>query len=162
MVNMALMTGVEMENGYTTGGCQCGAVRFQISGPLGRADLCHCRMCQKAFGSFAAALIEVPQAQLKWTKGKPSTFQSSPLVKRGFCAKCGTPLFMVEKADPNFDLAVGALDKPALVSFRQQIGVESRLPWFQTLHLLPEKKTEDTRPANELARLISLQHPDHD
>jgi hypothetical protein len=33
-----------------TGGCQCGAVRYRIEGDLGRASICHCRMCQKAFG----------------------------------------------------------------------------------------------------------------
>ena len=33
------------------GGCQCGAVRFSV-GRLGRGSICHCRMCQKAFGSF--------------------------------------------------------------------------------------------------------------
>ncbi len=38
-----------------TGGCQCGAVRFACES-LGRASLCHCRMCQKAFGSYFAPL----------------------------------------------------------------------------------------------------------
>ncbi len=38
--------------GDLTGGCQCGAVRFSV-GRLGRASVCHCRMCQKAFGSFS-------------------------------------------------------------------------------------------------------------
>ncbi|MEQ8373768.1 MAG: GFA family protein, partial [Roseibium aggregatum] len=31
-----------------TGGCQCGALRFKVEGPLGEASICHCRMCQKA------------------------------------------------------------------------------------------------------------------
>ncbi len=42
-----------------TGGCQCGAVRYAISGELGRASICHCRMCQKAFGSFFGPLVGV-------------------------------------------------------------------------------------------------------
>ena len=43
-----------------TGGCQCGAVRFRIKGKLGRPSICHCRMCQKQFGSFFGALVTVP------------------------------------------------------------------------------------------------------
>jgi hypothetical protein len=156
------MKEVEMTQQHTTGGCQCGAIRFQINAPLGKAELCHCRMCQKAFGNFAAALISARLDHVEWTRGKPTTFKSSPIVDRGFCEKCGTPLFMREAGDNTIDLAVGAFDNPAQITFHQQIGVESRLRWFQTLHLLPEAKTADTRPASELARLISLQHPDHD
>jgi hypothetical protein len=47
-----------------TGGCQCGAVRFRINGRLGRASICHCRMCQKQFGSFFSALVTVPPESL--------------------------------------------------------------------------------------------------
>ena len=42
-----------------SGGCQCGAVRFRVEGPLGDASVCHCRMCQKAFGAFYAPLVSV-------------------------------------------------------------------------------------------------------
>jgi len=35
-----------------SGGCQYGAVRFHVAGPLGKAGIYHCRMCQKAFGSW--------------------------------------------------------------------------------------------------------------
>lgn len=40
-----------------TGGCQCGAVRYAIDGPLNNPHICHCRMCQKAFGNYFAALV---------------------------------------------------------------------------------------------------------
>ena len=42
-----------------TGGCQCGAVRLRFEQPDNRM-ICHCRMCQKAFGSFFAPLTGVP------------------------------------------------------------------------------------------------------
>ena len=83
-----------------TGGCQCGAIRYRIEAPLGPAGLCYCRMCQKAFGSIGAPLVSVPHAQFRWTRGTPATWRSSPIVERGFCRDCGTPLFMLEEDHP--------------------------------------------------------------
>ena len=81
-----------------TGGCQCGAVRFTVDGDLGRASICHCRMCQKAFGAFFGPLVPAPG--LRWTRGTPKYFQSSNRVKRGFCDACGTPLTYVRDHAP--------------------------------------------------------------
>jgi hypothetical protein len=145
-----------------TGGCQCGAVRYRIDGPLGRAGICHCRMCQKAFGSWGAALVSVPEVRLTWTRGRPAEFRSSPIVARGFCAACGTPLHMKEDGDPNYEIAIGSLDSPELAPPSGQVGTESRLSWFKSLADLPGKRTQDDRTAEELAKLRSLQHPDHD
>ena len=75
--------------GQFTGGCQCGAVRFSAK-RLGRASICHCRMCQKAFGSFFGPLVTA--FGVVWTREEPNYFQSSSKFRRGFCAKCGTPL----------------------------------------------------------------------
>ena len=100
----------------SSGGCQCGAVRFRGQGTLGKAGICHCRMCQKAFGSWGAALVSVPAEYLTWTRGQPSLFRSSAIVARGFCAKCGTPLYMHEDGDDNFELAIGAFDEPSRVA----------------------------------------------
>ena len=46
-----------------SGGCQCGAVRFRIRGVLKDASICHCRMCQKAFGHFYAPLVGVSDVE---------------------------------------------------------------------------------------------------
>jgi hypothetical protein len=75
-----------------TGGCQCGAVRYAISGPLHNPHICHCRMCQKAFGNYFAALVGTRRENLTWTRGEPASFRSSSVVQRGFCRDCGTPL----------------------------------------------------------------------
>jgi hypothetical protein len=97
-----------------TGGCQCGAVRFRVEGEPGRASICHCRMCQKAFAGPFGALVTVKVADLTWTRGAPSRFQSSDVVQRGFCAACGTPLTFEWSAD-KIDLAVFAFDDPSRV-----------------------------------------------
>ncbi len=48
-----------------TGGCQCGAVRYELLEKPTGAHLCHCRMCQKQFGGFYAALASVPKTKFK-------------------------------------------------------------------------------------------------
>jgi hypothetical protein len=145
-----------------SGGCQCGAVRYRIDGSLGRAGLCHCRMCQKAFGSWGAALVSVPVAQLTWTRGRPAEFRSSAIVARGFCAQCGTPLHMKEDGDSTYEIAIGTLDNPELAPPTEQAGIEAELSWFKSLPHLPRQRTEDYRTPEDMAKLRSLQHPDHD
>ena len=75
-----------------TGGCQCGAIRYAVKGELDNPSICHCRMCQKAFGSFFAPLVGTPVPDFEVTRGTLSIFRSSDAVERGFCANCGTPL----------------------------------------------------------------------
>jgi hypothetical protein len=70
---------------------------------------------------------------------------------------------MREDGDTNFELAIGAFDSPSDVGpLAEQVGVESRVSWFEDMHLLPEQSTAETRTPQDLARLKSLQHPDHD
>jgi hypothetical protein len=145
-----------------SGGCQCGAVRFRFSGTAGAAAICHCRMCQKAFGSWGAPLVSLEAAGLAWTRGKPSEFRSSPSVARGFCAMCGTPLYMREDGDANYEMAIGALDDPNRTPPTRQVGVESEVKWFRTLAGLPRRETKDHDSPAHLARYRSRQHPDHD
>lgn len=145
-----------------SGGCQCGAIRYRITGPLGHAGICHCRMCQKAFGSWGAALVTVPSQRLAWTRGTPSEFRSSAIVARGFCKDCGTPLYMSEDRSGVYDLAIGTLDDPRQAPPTEQVGIESKLPWFDGLATLPAHRTEDERSAADLKKLATYQHPDHD
>ncbi|PYE88495.1 GFA family protein [Phyllobacterium leguminum] len=144
-----------------TGGCQCGAVRFRIEGRLHDGSICHCRMCQKAFGSLFAPLVSVREADLTWTRGEPKRFQSSNHVQRGFCENCGTPL--TYEAPDGIALAIGAFDHPEKIEMTVQWGVENKLPYTDTLSLLPgHTSMEDTQSAEFLSTLISYQHPDHD
>ena len=144
-----------------TGGCQCGAVRFRIEGALGRASICHCRMCQKAFGSFYAPLVSVAPETLRWTKREPDRFQSSDQVQRGFCSRCGTPLTYEAPDGPA--LSIGAFDDPSTIRPDIQFGCEAKLPYVDALAQLPVRQTQDDAADNPyLDSLRSFQHPDHD
>jgi len=139
-----------------TGGCQCGSVRFAVDAPLGRASICHCRMCQKATGGLVGAFVG--GENLRWTRGEPAWFHSSNKVRRGFCAACGTPLTF-EWIGHSTEIAIPAFDDPGAIAPTIAVGVEGRLPWFADLAGLPERRAED---APWLAEIVSRQHPDHD
>ena len=145
-----------------TGGCQCGAVRYAIATPLENPHVCHCRMCQKAFGNYFAALVSTKKSGLTWTKGTPSFFRSSAIVDRGFCRDCGTPLSIADDPSDRIAISIGSLDHPEMVTPAHQYGTEARLPAFVLLHTLPGTRTEDDIPVGMLAKLKSLQHPDRD
>jgi hypothetical protein len=147
-----------MTASHITGGCQCGAVRYACEA-LGKASICHCRMCQKAlggyFGPFGVA------RGLVWTRGEPKRFQSSNTVRRGFCADCGTPL-TYEYGD-TVDVTLGSLDDPAAFPPLLQIGLEGRLPFFASLPDLPVRTAaQNDQYAAAYAAIVSHQHPDHD
>jgi hypothetical protein len=142
-----------------TGGCQCGAVRFAAQ-TLGRASVSHCRMCQKAFGGLFGPMVDVES--LSWTRGAPSYFQSSNLVKRGFCAACGTPLTF-ENAKFPVNVAIGAFDHAEKIAPAVQVGTAFKLPYVDRLHELANLPSSDKAWMDGYyAEVISYQHPDHD
>lgn len=145
---------------HHTGGCQCGAVRYAVYAEPHDPHICHCRMCQKAFGSFFAPLFAIKLADFAWTRGAPTLFDSSTIAQRSFCRDCGTPLTFQFVDSDVIDLSIGSLDDPAKVVPAQQYGIESRMLWFDRLHALPGSRTEEGMPAERLAALKSHQHPD--
>ena len=144
------------------GGCQCGAVRYAIYEPPYNPHICHCRMCQKAFGSFFAPLVSIKNEGFAWTHGEPGIFKSSEAVERRFCRDCGTPLSFSYHVSDHISVSIGSLDQPTKVKPANQYGIESRLPYFAELHTLPGSRTEDDVSPELLPKLGSRQHPDHD
>ena len=141
-----------------TGGCQCGAVRFRATA-LGRASICHCRRCQKAFGGLFGPLVTAKG--LEWTRGEPKRFASSNVAKRGFCEACGTPL--TYEYEGGIDVAIGALDDPNLAPPTVQLNLADKLAVYDELHRLPGRPPGEQPPTDAfLASVKSNQHPDHD
>ena len=154
----------EAPNFRLTGGCQCGGVRYALTEPPSNPHICHCRMCQKAFGSFFAPLTGVPQTSFELTRGALSIFKSSDPTERGFCKDCGTPLTIHDVHSPRIAVSIGSLDEPEKIEPKTQYGIEGKLSWFAKLAALPgDKTTEADNP--DLASKIAAsnhQHPDHD
>lgn len=125
-----------------TGGCQCGKVRYRAQIDPAQAYLCHCRMCQRATGGFAAAFVHLPKADCKWESGA-DWYQSSPIAERPFCSNCGSPLGFQFLEGENMDLTVGTFDDPSDLEPHWHFGAEGlHEVWLDTKDL-PRKKTTE-------------------
>jgi len=145
--------------GYS-GGCQCGAVRYRVAGPLENPHICHCRMCQKAAGNYFMPLARTAKIDFSVTRGTISWFQSSDPVRRGFCRACGTPLIFDAIDSDRLNVTLGSLDEPAAVRPVIQCAPDERMPWFDDLSRLePEEDSSDWYAA---IAPTNHQHPDHD
>jgi hypothetical protein len=127
------------------------------------ASICHCRMCQKAFGNYFAPLADVNLDNFVLTRGALSIFRSSAAVERGFCKDCGTPLSFRYVDEPKIAIALGSLDHPERVPPVKQYGLEGHLPFVPNFGL-PGARTEDSSTTTHLDQIASgnYQHPDHD
>ena len=97
------------------GGCQCGAVRFEISAEPLTAYVCHCITCQKQSGSAFGMAIVVPTDAIAVLEGGTSTFIKTADSGREsdcvFCPKCGNRLFHHIKAGAAMSMVkTGLLD----------------------------------------------------
>jgi hypothetical protein len=122
-----------------TGGCLCGAVRFEAHGePLMMAS-CHCRDCQRATGAAYFPAVAVPATSLR-VQGEPRTYamkaESGNTVTRAFCGKCGSTLWGWSSAMPDGrNLSAAALDDPRRFVPMMHIFTASAQPWD---HVPPE------------------------
>jgi hypothetical protein len=146
-----------------TGGCQCGRVRYAFTADGAQAYLCHCRMCQRATGGFAAALVNIPaSAGFVW-QTEPDWYVSSPVARRPFCATCGSPLgfaYNDSASDGAFDVTYGSLDEPERLVPTAHFGVESiHEAWLDT-RALPRKRSEETQSVAARWRAAGLDVPE--
>ena len=142
-----------------TGGCQCGAVRYRLDAAPTGANVCHCRMCQKAGGAPFMAFAGVRPTELAWTRGGPKIFVSSAIGERGFCGDCGTPLTYRGYGRDRVSVTIGSLDAPAAVAPVVQFSAETRIPWLDDVANLPFR---DFSISADPIHLGNRQHPDHD
>jgi hypothetical protein len=147
-----------------TGGCQCGAVRYALHQMPTGPHICHCRMCQKAFGSFFAPLTGVKLDKFEITRGELAIFMSSDEAERGFCRNCGTPLTFHYVSSDRIAVSIGSLDEPERARPEYQYGIESRLSYFGELAAIPRQAvTEEDDPEKAAAiHRTNHQHPDHE
>lgn len=131
-----------------TGGCACGAIRYEISGePLVMGD-CQCRDCQRKSGTGHGSYLTFPdRGQVKLT-GKATQWDivadSGNVKTRAFCPTCGSPVYLTFAAMPQlFTVHAASLDDPG--RYKPQV-VLYRIRGHAWDHLDPALPTFDKMP----------------
>jgi hypothetical protein len=121
-----------------TGSCLCGSIRFSVQGNLEAPTACHCSQCRKQSGHYFAS-TNVKRDQLEITgQEKLAWFQSSPKVRRGFCATCGSFLFWDPPGRDWISVAMGAFEKPTGTALERHIFVADKGDYYELRDGLPQ------------------------
>jgi hypothetical protein len=122
-----------------TGGCQCGAVRYELSGPPDRVSICHCRDCQLSSGAPMVAWAAMPATRFRVTQGAPAVINSSGESFRYFCGRCGTGLYYVNETflPGIIDVQSMTLDDPSAFPPSAQVQTAEQPAWATAIHALP-------------------------
>lgn len=114
-----------------TGGCLCGAVRYETTARPFAAEYCHCRMCQKGAGAVVVSWMDFRTEQVTWTAGQPTEYKSSKTARRGFCSWCGGTLTFRSTQHPDYiTLTIASLDDPNLVGPTYHIYTKCQVKWL--------------------------------
>ena len=119
-----------------TGGCHCGAVRYEYTGTLGFQLLCQCRNCQQASGSAFTALAQASKQGFT-LRGPVSAYVydnngRGSMRQRVFCSKCASPIHGGNPAEDFITLHAASLDDPSLFTPREIIHHDEARPWDHT------------------------------
>lgn len=138
-----------MSDSAFSGRCFCGHVRYELSGEPLFACHCHCESCRRAAGAAFVTWVSFAHDSLALTSGTIAEYQSSPGVRRGHCADCGTTItYWWDKRPGEIDIAVASLDDAQGIEPSAHIWVGDKPPWLVINDDLPQYKT--TVPAGEL------------
>ncbi len=123
-----------------TGGCMCGAVRYEAVGEPFSVIHCHCPSCRKHNGGPVVTLAGFKSEQVTFKGDERKICESSPGVGRAFCGKCGTPLTWEGdggELGPIFEFHISTFDNPDVLVPTAHAFDPKRIPWFDIADNLP-------------------------
>jgi hypothetical protein len=115
------------------GSCLCGAVRYEIRGPVARTSNCWCTMCQKQHGAASGPYANVATRDLHIVQGADAIthYASSPGVARGFCKVCGSTLtWQAASHAERIAVTLGTFDTPYEGRVTHDLYIESKPGWL--------------------------------
>jgi hypothetical protein len=122
-----------------TGGCVCGAVRYETGTPYHLTN-CHCVTCRRSAGAPFVAWFSVRRSDFRFVLGAPAEFRSSTNGRRGFCPRCGSQLTFHYEGSDEIDVTTCTLDDPEQLPPEDHTWTRSRLSWIMLADGLPEHR----------------------
>jgi hypothetical protein len=113
----------------TLGSCMCGALHYQVNGPLRPIIACHCIQCRKSSGHYVAATA-CPTEDLHIDGDTLQWYASSSEAERGFCRRCGSNLFWRQIGANSTFIWAGSIDGPTGLQIAQQMFANSKGDYY--------------------------------
>ncbi len=123
-----------------TGGCHCGAIRYEVEGEPMHSALCHCTDCRRHAGAPMVGWTLFGNDHFRVTQGEARIYASSEHGRRHFCPDCGTGLFYTNDVvfQGMTDVQSATLDDPAALPPTAQIQTAERIAWMKSVDALPQ------------------------
>jgi hypothetical protein len=115
-----------------TGGCNCGAVRYEVTEPLVGAGYCHCKRCQRRTGTAASVNANPAPGSFRITAGKDRlrSWKPSDGAEKWFCGECGSAMFSSGPGDPDsIGVRMGTFDGDPAIRPSVRKFVAYAAPW---------------------------------
>lgn len=121
-----------------SGGCQCGRIRYEVTGEPMLSAICHCSMCRRANAAPVVAWAMFHESQVTFTGSPLRQYRSSEEAQRGFCEHCGTQISFTASFLPELiDITTGSLDQPESVRPSLHYWYDRHLSWVEFADGLP-------------------------
>jgi hypothetical protein len=115
-----------------TGGCQCGAVRYECDGEPRALYVCHCLECRHQSASAFGMSLEMPAGTMRVTQGTPRFWtrlaNSGRRMRCAFCPDCGSRLWHEPESGAYLTIKAGSLDEPVDIAQAIHIWTSRKLP----------------------------------
>ncbi|MEK6274554.1 MAG: GFA family protein [Actinomycetota bacterium] len=123
------------------GGCECGAVRYEVADEFLYAANCHCSRCRAATGSAFKAFAGIERKKLEITEGLDRLLVwGEEVLNDTRCERCGSLLFSVVQDGAYVHVAMGSLKDDPSIRPTEHIFVGSKAPWFEITDGLPQSQ----------------------
>jgi hypothetical protein len=130
-----------MSPGPTTskhGACECGAVQYEVTGPMRKVVYCHCSQCRRTSGHYVAATACAAEDLQTHKDAGLSWYRSSSFAERGFCKTCGSSIFWRPDHGEYVAIMAGTLDVPTGLASREHIHVADASDYYTLADKLPQ------------------------